>query len=134
MQNALNEKNRSSREMKQRQREKKGSRGVKGKERRNVTMGERQTQRETRDRSGKLDEKGKRPCACVRACNVGGINDGIACVTSRTSAGRSSSAPPLENSGGTRRACVHACSPAGDCASPVHDLQSVSPRLVRENQ
>ena len=50
---------------------------------------------------------------CVRACNVGTINDGIACVTSRTSAGRSSSAPPLENSGGTRRvvylrhACVH---------------------------
>lgn len=33
--------------------------------------------------------------ACVRACSLGTINERIACASSRTSGGRSSSAPPL---------------------------------------
>ena len=69
---------------------------------------------ETNDRNSQQKRSTKREAAiyreqsacvraCVRACNVRTINDGIACVTSRTSEGCSSSTPPLENSEGTRR-------------------------------
>lgn len=56
-----------------------------------------------------LDEKGSRPyiakqTACVRACNLGTINERIACA----SEGRSSSAPPLWRHASSST-CDHAC-------------------------